>query len=322
MEKIRATVLPTVSVVTPARDIASWIGAAVRSVLDQTFVDFEYIIIDDGSVDSTAEIASSFADDRLTVLRTEGRGLSAARNAAIAASTGRYVAFLDGDDLWMPKKLERHVAVLEAHPEIDLTFSWSRIIDESGAGIGYRQRATPGAAGFTEVMTSDVIGNGSAVVVRRSALEMAGPFDETLRAATDFDEWLRIAALRPRNCWCVPELLTLYRRRTRQVTSNWRLGQTETEKVMQKVRNSLAPSAAMLTRADATNHRFYAFIAYESGESRVASKLLAQAFRLAPWFLLRDGRAWSLAGAIAGRMMLPARTFMRVRDFARRVGST
>ena len=138
------------------------------------------------------------------MLRQKQSGCAAARNAGVAASTAQYVAFLDGDDLWAPEKLERQAAVLDARPEIDLTFSWSRIIDGSGAGTGHMHRAAAGATGFGDVLTRNVVGNGSSVVMRRSALERAGPFDESLRAASDFDMWLRIAALRPANCWCVP----------------------------------------------------------------------------------------------------------------------
>jgi len=312
-------VVPQVSVVIPAHDVAPWIEAAIRSALHQTFSALEVIVVDDGSVDATPGIAGSIADSRLTVLRQKQSGCSAARNAGVAASTARYVSFLDGDDLWMPQKLERHVAVLEAHPEIDLTFSWSRIIDTSGAGTGHFQRGVAGVNGFGDVLTRDVIGNGSSVVVRRSALEQAGPFDETLRAATDFDMWLRVTALRPENCWCVPEPLTLYRRRTGQTTGNWQLSQAETEKVMGKVRTLVPSCAARLQRrAQATNYRFYAFSAYESNESRTAMQLLAKALQFSPWFVLRNPAAWSLLAAIGGKLLLPTWAFERARAVARR----
>jgi glycosyltransferase involved in cell wall biosynthesis len=308
---------PLVSVVTPARDVALWIETAIRSVLHQTFSDFEMIVVDDGSVDETAAVAGSIADPRLTVVRQKQRGSAAARNAGMAACTAQYVGFLDGDDVWAPEKLERQVAILDSHPEIDLTFSWSRIIDQSGASTGYLPRAAPGATGFDDVFTRDVIGNGSSVVARRSALDQVGPFDETLRAAVDFDMWLRIAAIRPENCWCVPEPLTLYRRRAGQVTSNWRLSQAETEKVMRKYHSS-----ALLNRAQATNYRFYAFSAYEGGECRTALRLLARALRFSPRFLLGDSGAWSLAAAAGGKLLLPSWAFERIRAFSRRVASS
>lgn len=151
--------VPQVSVVTPGRDVALWIEAAIRSVLQQTYSDFELTVVNDGSTDATADIAGSIADPRLTVLRQKQRGSAAARSAGMAASTGHYIGFLDGYDAWSPEKLERQVAVLDAHPEIDLTFSWSRIIDESGAGTGHLQRAAAGATGFDDVFTRNVIGN-------------------------------------------------------------------------------------------------------------------------------------------------------------------
>ncbi len=312
--------IPQVSVITPAHNVAPWIEAAIRSVVAQTLGAIEYVVVEDSSTDATYDVASSVADSRLVVLKISASSCAAARNAGVRASSAPYVAFLDGDDLWMPEKLERQVAVLNEHPEIDLTFSWSRIIEESGFSTSHLQRAAPGVTGFEDVLTRNVVGNGSSVVMRRSALERAGPFDETLRAASDFDMWLRVAALRPDNCWCLPEPLTLYRRRSGQVTNNWRLSQAGTERVMEKVRAlPLCRSASMQSKAEATNHQFYAFAAYESNECRMALQLLARALRFSPAFVLGNPATWSLAAAICVKAVLPSWAFEPVRVLARRI---
>ena len=308
--------VPLVSVITPARNVAPWIEAAIRSVLAQTMPDLEHFVVDDGSTDATVDVVASIVDPRLRLLTQPARGASAARNAGLRLSSGPFVAFLDGDDYWTPDKLERQTAILEAHPEIDLTFSWSAIVDEAGVPIGHIMRAAAGRAGFADVFTRDVVGNGSSVVMRRSALERVGAFDETLRAATDFDMWARVANFRRDNCWCVPEVLTVYRRRSGQLTADWRLSQSESEKVVDKFQGPAYKT--LRRRAHAANHRTYAFSAYENGDGLQALRLLARAIRFSPLFALADRRTWSLAAAVIARTLLPVQAFERLRAFSRR----
>ena len=102
--------LPKVSVVIPTHDRAHLVGRAIRSVLAQTFQDFEIIVVDDCSVDNTKEVVQSLADSRIRYLRHEiNRGGSAARNTGIGAARGEWIAFLDSDDEWLPKKLEKQL---------------------------------------------------------------------------------------------------------------------------------------------------------------------------------------------------------------------
>ena len=92
----------------------------------------------------------------------------------IEPAQAHYIAFLDGDDLWAPRKLERHIEFFETHPEVDLTFSWSRIVDEQGRDTGLTSRLWKGPVSFAQLLADNVIGNGSALVVRRDALMAAG----------------------------------------------------------------------------------------------------------------------------------------------------
>jgi glycosyltransferase involved in cell wall biosynthesis len=298
----------------PAHNTAPWIEEAIRSVLQQTFESFEIVIVDDGSSDGTDAAVNRISDSRIRLLRQDRLGASAARNAAIAASKGSYLAFLDSDDAWAPEALARRVAVLESRPEIDLVFCWSAIMDEAGAPTGYLQTARAGRRRFEDVLTGEEIGNGSCVVLRRELCGAAGLFDPNLRAATDYDMWLRAALARPDNVWCIPAPLTRYRRRPGQITSDWRLAQGETDKVLAKVRK-LAPHIprAAWERAEAVSFRAYAFMAYEAGACGAAARLLARGVRHAPWFSFHGGRTWSLAAAIAARCVLPEAAFQRVK---------
>ena len=114
---------PAVSIVMPVYNQERFVEATARSVLGQTFTDLELIAVDDGSRDGSYARLAAIDDPRLTAITQRNGGVSAARNAGIARARGRYVGFIDGDDLWLPEKVERHVRLLDAGPEIDLTFS-------------------------------------------------------------------------------------------------------------------------------------------------------------------------------------------------------
>ena len=111
---------PAVTVVLPTYDREPLLWRSIRSVLDQTYEDFELIIVDDGSTDATAESVARFGDRRLRCIRlAENRGAAAARNVGIRAATGRFIAFQDSDDEWLPSKLERHMRAFETcGPEV------------------------------------------------------------------------------------------------------------------------------------------------------------------------------------------------------------
>ena len=114
---------PKVSVIIPTYNRAEYLGEAIQSVFDQTFEDFEILIVDDGSTDDTQQLVLSFHDPRLRSFYQNNCGISAARNAAIRSADGEYIAFLDSDDVWLPELLESQVAVLDRRPEIGLVYA-------------------------------------------------------------------------------------------------------------------------------------------------------------------------------------------------------
>src|SRR5205823_3627484 len=112
---------PAVSVILPVHNRADVLGRSIQSVLDQTLNNFELIVVDDGSTDGSLAVAKSFADPRIKIIEHgENRGGNAARNAGIRAAQAPLIAFLDSDDVYLPKKLERAAAEFERHPELDL----------------------------------------------------------------------------------------------------------------------------------------------------------------------------------------------------------
>jgi len=187
--------VPLVTVVIPALNRASVVRRAIDSVLQQTFRDFEIIVVDDGSIDGTAAQASRCTDPRLRVLRHDrNRGAAAARNTGIRTAAGLFIAFLDSDDEWLPQKLERQVAALQRAPAnvlMSTTGYW--MLRERSREISAR---TPkNVADWGAAMRSGcVLSPGSTAIMRREAFAIHGFFDEELRRLEDWDWLLRYVA--------------------------------------------------------------------------------------------------------------------------------
>jgi glycosyltransferase involved in cell wall biosynthesis len=188
---------PLVTVVTPAYNVAKYIGEAVDSVLRQTFPDFEYLVVDDGSVDNSVDIVKAHVrdDPRFRLVQGEHRGLSAARNTGIREAKGQYIAFLDGDDRWHPTFLERQLQLIQSlPPNVGAVFCRSWLMLENGRTIFFQwQRA--GRYDFDDFLVNgNPARNGSSLLIRKSCFADVGGFDEDLRYVEDVDMWLRIAA--------------------------------------------------------------------------------------------------------------------------------
>jgi glycosyltransferase involved in cell wall biosynthesis len=178
-----------VAVVVAARDPGGYLREALRSVVDQTFTDWEAVVVDDGSTEDLRWVA--MLDPRVRLLTQPPRGLPATRNAGVAATSAPLVAFLDSDDVWEPAKLAAQVEVLDAHPEAPLVDTAFVRIDADGVVIG------PGYSGDHRDYLELLHGCGicaSTVLVRRATLAAVGGF-APMRAAEDWDLWLRIAQL-------------------------------------------------------------------------------------------------------------------------------
>jgi glycosyltransferase involved in cell wall biosynthesis len=187
---------PIVTVVTPAYNVAKYVGETVDSVLEQTFHDFEYLVIDDGSMDNSVDIVKAHVrdDPRFRLVQGEHRGLSAARNAGIREARGEYIAFLDGDDRWHPKFLERQIRLIQSlPPDVGVVFCRSRLVLENGTLV-FLQWQRAGRYDFDDfLVNSNPARNGSSLLIRKSCFADVGGFDEKLSYVEDLDMWLRIA---------------------------------------------------------------------------------------------------------------------------------
>jgi glycosyltransferase involved in cell wall biosynthesis len=188
-----------ISVVTPAYNVARYLESAVRSVLGQTYGEFEYVIVDDGSTDDTLTVAHRLEqlDRRVNVLSLDHGGSARARNAGIKASHGEFIAFLDADDTWESDFLEVMKGVLSAAPRrTRAVFSRSRVFhDQPDCPALELHRFVPGSYDFNRMLSTwNAAGNGSSLLIRTECFDQAGYFREDLRSAIDLDMWLRILA--------------------------------------------------------------------------------------------------------------------------------
>jgi glycosyltransferase involved in cell wall biosynthesis len=209
---------PKVSVIIPAYNQAIYLGKAIQSALDQTYQDREIIVVNDGSTDNTAEIASHYQDQVIYIYQ-ENRGLAGARNTAINNARGEFIALLDSDDVWLPEFLEKIVPVLSSNPQAAMVYSGYRYIDSKGIEIGIPQQKVvpPDLVYQTFVIDGNWI-NACTVVFRKNLAFEAGLFDEELKALEDFDLWIKLS--RKGSVIGIPDLLVKYRRHDSNMTSD------------------------------------------------------------------------------------------------------
>lgn len=209
---------PRVTVLIPAFNAERFVGAAIESVLAQTFKDFELLVIDDGSTDSTATRICTFGRDaRLRVVsHCKNLGRPATRNHGIDLARGEYIAFLDADDVCAPERLERQVAHLDSHRHVTGVGSWMSSIDDHGCPLTDQTYALPrDADNIACRMLFECSLAQSAITIRRSAFT-AYRYDESFWIAQDYELWARmIVTCRFTN---LPEPLTCYRRHAAQVS--------------------------------------------------------------------------------------------------------
>lgn len=213
---------PLVSVIIPAYNVSTFIAETLASVFAQRFADFEVIVVNDGSPDTPAlEAAIEPFRDRIDYLSQANGGPSAARNTAILRARGTYLAFLDGDDQWLPDCLGGQVARISADPRRAVVYGDARIIGNSvNAGKSLMQLSpSTGEANFVTLLTQRCAIVTSCAMVRRDACVAAGMFDPAIRYSEDFDLWLRIAHAGGRFAY-TREILGLYRRHDGNASAN------------------------------------------------------------------------------------------------------
>lgn len=209
---------PRVSVVVPCFNLGAYLREAIDSVLAQTFQGFEIIVVDDGSTEpeTVRELDALSAGTR--VIRSENRGLSAARNLGIREGRGAYITLLDADDCFEPAWLERGVDFLDSHPEVAFVSHWLRAFGDE------EWDWTPVRCDLGVLLDYNVV-NGAAMF-RRSLLDEVGGFDESMRdGCEDWEFWIRVVSAGHRGA-ILPHVLYRYRRRVESMSRQMNRGET------------------------------------------------------------------------------------------------
>jgi glycosyltransferase involved in cell wall biosynthesis len=275
-----------ISVIIPAHNSAQFISRTLRSVLAQSHRGLEAIVVDDGSRDDTPVIVEAMMveDPRLSLVRTRNRGVSAARNTAIANSKGEFIAPIDADDIWHPEKLARQLAKMRVGgPNVGLVYCWSRGIDENDRVIlpAWNSAGVRGSV-LKDLIVRGVVGNGSTPLIRRRYIEAVRGYDETMVLNEDWKLYTELAAVCEFDF--VPEFLTGYRLHVQSVSM------TPTRAMEQAIANTTAwiketwpemPARLFEDRAY-TNALYLAFLAIRRGEYREACRYIVKAVRIRP----------------------------------------
>ncbi|MCW2958745.1 MAG: glycosyl transferase [Solirubrobacterales bacterium] len=294
--------VPTVSVVVPAYNAERHVAQTLDAILAQTHPADEIIVVDDGSTDGTPGVLAAYGAP-VRVVRQPNRGHPGAYNRGFEEARGTYVARCDADDIWEPAKLERQVASLVAHPEVDIAFCGARFFELADGPYG----PSPGtglldAQAFGATLFRANLVCSSSVVVRRALFERLGPFEERL-ACEDYDFWLRAVAAGA-VFFYEPAELVRYRRHAEQVTHD-RLAM---EQATHRTHRRHAPRVADRSLAAsvlAEDLARYARLLVDAGRPGEARTAFARSLRLraTPRTL-----AWTLLLAVPDRQRLAITT--------------
>lgn len=225
--------MPIISVIIPAFNAEKTIEETLQSVINQTFIDFEIIVINDGSTDRTLEVVDKIKDPRIKVFSYPNSGrVSISRNRGFLQAVGEFIAFLDADDIWMPEKLDLQFKALQSNPQAAVAYSWVDCIDENGKFLRSTRRISITGDVHAELLLGNFLENGSNPLIRKQALMEVGIFDESLLNAEDHDLYLRLAA--NYQFICVPAPVVLYRISPNSKSCNVARMEVQSRRVIEK----------------------------------------------------------------------------------------
>jgi glycosyltransferase involved in cell wall biosynthesis len=237
----------TISVIIPTYNYGRFLRDAIDSALAQTYPALEVLVVDDGSTDDTPRILAGYGD-RIRVIRQQNLGVSAARNTGITAAHGEYLAFLDSDDLWKPRKLECDVARFASDPTLGMVHSGAETFDHAGRTISVSLSGAEGwiAPDLLRLDREVIAAPGSNTTVRKKVAEEAGGYDPDLHQAEDWDFCYRVACRH--RAGFVPEALVRYRQHGGGKHLNIPTMETNMIKALEKAFLSPDPAVQALRR--------------------------------------------------------------------------
>jgi glycosyltransferase involved in cell wall biosynthesis len=290
--------MPKVSVIIPTYNYGRFLGEALQSVLNQTFADFEIIVVDDGSTDNTRDVAARFNDNRIRYIYQENRGVSAARNAAIWDSKGEHIAFLDADDIWLPEKLELQVKVLDLRPEVAIVCSDTYFFDDQTGDIlgrfwhddkqfhGWFNPREASQNALRYLLYRGCFIAPTVTMVRREVFHVVGGFDEALKTHEDWDMFVRITQRFAIETIDMP--LAKNRRHGANLSAKQEQMYESEQKALQKAifSYSLKPDEIKIAKRRLAHlHFLYGSRSVADGKVKLGRERLLASIRINPWYI-------------------------------------
>lgn len=284
----------------PAYDAERFIGAALDSVLAQTFRDFEVLVVDDGSSDRTDEVVGRYGA-RVRYVRQPNGGVSAARNRGVDESTGRLLTFLDADDTWLPYKLERQVAFARLRRDYGAVFARYTVVDASLAPIA-EPVAPVGELDAARLLVDGNLVFVSTAMVRRDVFHHIGGFDPELSQCADWDLWVRVGAVS--KIGFQDEVVATYRQHGANMSRSASLMERDTLRVLDKGCRLMgwAPGDPICRRAFGRGYTVLAGSYYREGHLTSAVRCAMMAVRHDPSQIRRIAAfPWRVGRRLLGR---------------------
>ena len=277
-----------VTVVIPAYNAARFLRPAIDSVLAQTFGDVEIVVVDDGSTDDTLRIAQSYGPPVRSITQSN-EGPSVARNTGLRHAAGEFVAFLDSDDVWAPRFLERVVAALDASPDAGYAYAWAQFIDEAGTLLPGYIRSRPGPDIVRQILGSGCLALLSMTVFRAASLRAVAGFNAELRQAEDWDLFLRLASAGI-GVVHVPEVLVQKRLHSDSLSADMEHSLRWSERALASVASALARSyQGLVEESVAQSYLDASANLWRQGRRGQAIRLFSHAAVCCPAILERPG---------------------------------
>lgn len=284
-----------VSVVIPAYNATWCVARAIDSVLAQHYREFEILVVDDGSTDTTAQVVASYGA-QVRLLQQPNGGLSSARNLGMRHARGEWIAFLDADDWWLPEKLARQVACMREFPTLGFCSTATRVEDPQGRELHVWRCPTFMGSALETIfrVNAAVAGSGSSVLVRVEVLRTAGEFDTELRSLEDIDMWMRLSAITEYRC--LPDVLSVILKRPDSMSRHLDTMRASAIRVMRKNRRLLpqAQQGAFWRHAFAGVLADYAKWAFRAGRGAQGVRDVVHGLLVSPF-----GRGRLLLGILA-----------------------
>ncbi|MBF2051397.1 MAG: glycosyltransferase [Elainella sp. C42_A2020_010] len=303
--------MPTISVIIPAYNAERTILETIQSVQQQSFQDFEVIVINDGSTDHTAQVVEAIGDDRIKLFSYPNAGLSLARNRGVQQCSGDYIAFLDADDLWTADKLALQHQALQQHPEAGVAYSWTCYMYEKNNTLEFHPCPPIRFEGnvYQKLLVGDFIYSGSNVLMRREAVETTGGFDPAMPQCADWDYWLRASVRWP--FMAVPQYQILYRQSAQAMSAKVEGMKMAAQAALEKVYQTAPPELQQLKRQTLISFHQYCTGLYlnhqptPEGLSQ-AQEHIWQAIQLQPQAILGRDMQRSIVKLCLRRILPPA----------------